>query len=66
MLLRDGDRTALTLDGPVVLTVGNAASAILEVGGRTFADLGAPGQVVHLEVTHDGVRRIGGAGATGG
>jgi cytoskeletal protein RodZ len=58
-LLRDGDELALVLDGPVMLTIGNAAAARVVVGTIEYADLGAPGQVVHTEVTRGGLTRLG-------
>jgi hypothetical protein len=58
-LLRGGDELALVLDGPVMLTIGNAAAVRVVVGATEYADLGAPGQVVHTEVTRDGLTRLG-------
>jgi transcriptional regulator with XRE-family HTH domain len=58
-LLRGGDELALVLDGPVMLTIGNAAAARVLVGSTEYVDLGAPGQVVHTEVTRDGLTRLG-------
>ena len=58
-LLRGGDELALLLDGPVMLTIGNAAAVRVVVGATEYADLGAPGQVVHTEVTRGGLTRLG-------
>lgn len=58
-LLRGGDELELVLDGPVMLTIGNAAAVRVLVGATEYADLGAPGQVVHTEVTRDGLTRLG-------
>ena len=58
-LLRGGDELVLVLDGPVMLTIGNAAAVRVVVGANEYADLGAPGQVVHTEVTRDGLTRLG-------
>jgi cytoskeletal protein RodZ len=53
-LLRGGQSVALELTGPVKLTVGNAGAVRVTVDGRTYGDLGLPGQVVHTEVTDRG------------
>jgi cytoskeleton protein RodZ len=58
-LLRGGDELALVLDGPVMLTIGNAAAVRVMVGSVEYGDLGAPGQVIHTEVTRDGLTRLG-------
>ncbi len=58
-LLPGGANVQLELKGPVKLTVGNAGAATLTVGGVEYSDLGVPGQVVHTEVSHDGVRTLG-------
>jgi len=50
-LLGGGAEERLDLPGPVKLTVGDADAVILEVGGKTYRDLGRPGQVVHTEVS---------------
>jgi cytoskeletal protein RodZ len=54
-LLAGGETLPLTLAGPVKLTVGNAGAAEIRVGGRTLGELGMLGQVIHTEVTHDGL-----------
>jgi len=58
-LLKGGTELPLELEGPVKLTVGNAGAATLVVGGVQYSDLGVPGQVVHTEVSHDGVETLG-------
>lgn len=58
-LLTGGERLELVLAGPVKLTVGNAGAVRILVGGRSFNDLGLPGQVIHTEVTRDGFTRLG-------
>ena len=58
-LLPGGTRLVLELEGPVKLTIGNAGAATLLVGGVEYAGLGVPGQVVHAEVSRDGVRTLG-------
>jgi transcriptional regulator with XRE-family HTH domain len=58
-LLAGGDRLRLELVWPVKLTVGNAAAIELQVGGERHEELGRPGQVVHLELTPDGLSRLG-------
>jgi len=58
-LLSGGTEENIELPGPVKLTVGDAGAASLEVGGRTYDDLGRPGQVVHTEVSPDGVTVLG-------
>jgi cytoskeletal protein RodZ len=59
-LLRGGADLSLELEGPVKLTIGNAGAAWLVVGGVQYSDLGVPGQVVHTEISHDGVKTLGG------
>lgn len=58
-LLPGGSEIQLELNGPVKLTVGNAGAATLVVAGVEYSDLGVPGQVVHTEVSRDGVRTLG-------
>ena len=64
-LLNGGDRLQLELAWPVKLTVGNAGAVTLFVGGQQFNGLGAPGQVVHLELSPEGPSRLGPWGAAG-
>ena len=53
-LLTGGQTVALELTGPVKLTVGNAGAVRVTVDGRTYRDLGQPGQVIHTEVSDRG------------
>ncbi len=53
-LLTGGQAVALELTGPVKLTVGNAGAVQVTVDGRTYRDLGLPGQVIHTEVSDRG------------
>lgn len=63
-LLAGGERLALELVGPVKLTVGNAGAVRVSIDGRTFQDLGLPGQVIHTEISDQGIQplRTGGFG----
>lgn len=54
-LLDGGESWRLDLEGPVLLTLGNAAAASLEFGGEVHDELGRPGQVIHLRLTADGM-----------
>ncbi len=58
-LLAGGAEESMVLVGPIKLTIGDAGAATLEVGGRVYADLGRPGQVVHTEVSADGLVVLG-------
>lgn len=58
-LLAGGSEERIVLAGPVKLTVGDAAAVILEVGGEVHEDLGRPGQVVHTEVSSEGLTVLG-------
>ncbi len=64
-LLANGQRLALELGGPVKLTVGNAGAVQLTVDGRIYRDLGLPGQVIHTEVTQQGLTPLR-SGESGG
>lgn len=61
-LLTGGQVVRLELIGPVKFTVGNAGAVTLLVGDTQYEDLGRPGQVVHTEVSQDGLVPLG-AGA---
>jgi cytoskeletal protein RodZ len=61
-LLADGEELHLDLIGPVKFTVGNAGAVTIRVGSMEYRDLGIPGQVVHTEVSSDGLIPLG-AGA---
>jgi len=58
MLLRQGESWEDGLPGPALLTIGNAGSAKLSVNGAAYESLGRSGQVVHLEVSGAGIRRL--------
>lgn len=58
-LLAGGTEEMIELVGPIKLTVGDAGAASLEVGGRIYDDLGRPGQVVHTEVSSEGLVVLG-------
>jgi cytoskeletal protein RodZ len=58
-LLTGGNRLSLELAGPVKLTIGNAGAARIEVGGRDFGNLGMLGQVIHTEVSREGLAPLG-------
>jgi cytoskeletal protein RodZ len=62
-LLTNGEELELELAGPVKLTIGNAGAVRMVIGGRMYSDLGLPGQVIHTEVSSDGVTRLGHSGA---
>jgi cytoskeletal protein RodZ len=64
-LLANGQQLALELVGPVKLTVGNAGAVRLIIDGRTYHDLGLPGQVIHTEVTQEGFMPLGTTGVDG-
>lgn len=54
-LLEGGQSATYRLPEPVLLTLGNAAAAEVASGGTTYDQLGAEGEVVHLEVTRQGI-----------
>ena len=56
--LGSGQTRSYRLPYPVRLTLGNAGVVSVEVGGKRFTGLGRPGQVVHLEVTPEGLTRL--------
>ncbi len=58
-LLSGGTVERIELAGPVKLTVGDAGAASLEISGRTYDDLGRSGQVVHTEVSSEGLVVLG-------
>ena len=58
-LLQKGRSRSFELPGPVLLTLGNADAAMITAGDESFEHLGAPGQVVHLEIGRDGLRKLG-------
>jgi cytoskeletal protein RodZ len=58
-LLAGGTRERIDLMGPVKLTVGDADAVIIEVAGVEYSGLGRPGQVVHSEVSSEGLVVLG-------
>ena len=58
-LLAGGTEEVIELMGPVKLTVGDADAVIVEVAGVEYSGLGRPGQVVHTEVSRDGLVVLG-------
>jgi cytoskeletal protein RodZ len=58
-LLAGGTEESMELVGPIKLTLGDAGAASLEVAGRIYEDLGRPGQVVHIELSADGLEVLG-------
>jgi hypothetical protein len=58
-LLAGGTEEMIELAGPIKLTVGDAGAASLEIDGRVYADIGRPGQVVHTEVSSEGLVVLG-------
>jgi hypothetical protein len=64
-LLGGGDVIRYELAGPVKLTVGDASVVSIEVAGVEYDDLGRTGQVLHTEISSDGLTILG-AGARDG
>jgi cytoskeletal protein RodZ len=58
-LLSGGEELALELVGPVLVTVGNAGVVGLKVGDKEFKPMGRSGQVLHSEVSKDGMVKLG-------
>lgn len=58
-LLAGGTEERIDLMGPVKLTVGDADAVIIEVAGVEYSGLGRPGQVVHTEVSSEGLVVLG-------
>ncbi|MFV2071270.1 MAG: helix-turn-helix domain-containing protein [Thermoanaerobaculales bacterium] len=58
-LLLGGAELRISLAGPAKITVGDAAAVVLEVAGREYRNLGVPGQVVHTEVSEEGLVILG-------
>jgi transcriptional regulator with XRE-family HTH domain len=58
-LLAGGTQERIALMGPVKLTVGDADAVIIEVAGVEYSGLGRPGQVVHTEVSGEGLVVLG-------
>ena len=58
-LLAGGTEEVIDLMGPVKLTVGDADAVVIEVAGVEYSGLGRPGQVVHTEVSSEGLVVLG-------
>jgi cytoskeletal protein RodZ len=58
-LLAGGTEERIDLIGPVKLTVGDADAIVIEVAGVEYSGLGRPGQVVHTEVSGEGLVVLG-------
>jgi transcriptional regulator with XRE-family HTH domain len=58
-LLAGGAEERIDLMGPVKLTVGDADAVVIEVAGVEYEGLGRSGQVVHTEVSHEGLVVLG-------
>ncbi len=58
-LLAGGTSERIDLMGPVKLTVGDADAVVIEVAGTEYSGLGRPGQVVHTEVSEEGLVVLG-------
>jgi len=58
-LLAGGTEERINLLGPVKLTVGDADAVVIEVAGVEYGKLGRPGQVVHTEVSSEGLVVLG-------
>jgi transcriptional regulator with XRE-family HTH domain len=58
-LLAGGTEEVIDLMGPVKLTVGDADAVVIEVAGVKYSGLGRSGQVVHTEVSGDGLVVLG-------
>lgn len=58
-LLAGGTEERIELMGPVKLTVGDADAVVIEILGVEYSGLGRPGQVVHTEVSSEGLVVLG-------
>ena len=58
-LLAGGTQERFDLLGPVKLTVGDADAVVIEVAGVEYEGLGRSGQVVHTEVSNEGLVVLG-------
>ncbi len=58
-LLAGGDVIRYELAGPVKLTVGDASVVSIEVAGVEYENLGRTGQVLHTEISGDGLTILG-------
>jgi cytoskeletal protein RodZ len=58
-LLTAGGSVDLELSGPAVVTLGNAGAVVVHTAGHSYSELGGPGEVLHLEISAEGIRRLG-------
>jgi len=58
-LLGGGTAERIDLMGPVKLTLGDADAVVIEVAGVEYEGLGRSGQVVHTEVSGEGLVVLG-------
>jgi cytoskeletal protein RodZ len=58
-LLSGGEELELELRGPVKFTVGNAGAVSVIVDGTRYEDLGISGQVIHTELSQEGLVALG-------
>jgi transcriptional regulator with XRE-family HTH domain len=58
-LIAGGTTERIELMGPVKLTVGDADAVVINVDGVEYKGLGRPGQVVHAEVSREGLVVLG-------
>ena len=58
-LLAGGTEERIDLVGPVKLTVGDADAVVIQIAGVEYEGLGRPGQVVHTEVSSEGLVVLG-------
>jgi hypothetical protein len=58
-LIAGGTAERIDLMGPVKLTVGDADAVVIEVVGVEYSGLGRSGQVVHTEVSSEGLVVLG-------
>ncbi len=62
-LLRGGEKVQIPLRGWLQLTLGNGGGVTVRAGDSVYENLGASGEVVHLEVRPSGLTRISAAAA---
>ncbi|MCD4750930.1 MAG: DUF4115 domain-containing protein [Thermoanaerobaculales bacterium] len=58
-LLEGGTVRTLEFEGPMLLTIGNADAASIEMWGKEYTDLGRPGEVAHFELSPEGLQPLG-------
>ncbi len=59
-LLGGGQSWAIRGPGPIQLTLGNAAAAVVSLAGRRYERLGDPGEVLHFRATAQGLEPVRG------